>query len=157
MGNDEMKINVIAIGKIKEKFFSDAIAEYLKRCSRFADVRVVELPDAPQGKSPLEQQRIESDSLLSKAKGYIVAMDFRGKELASESLAELLKTRCNDGESEFSFLIGGSHGHTDELREKADFVLSFGKPTFPHQLFRVMLCEQIYRALTINAGLPYHK
>ena len=152
-----MKINVIAIGKIKEKYFADAIAEYVKRASRFADVKVVELPDAPQGKTPSEQQRIESDELLSKAKGYIIAMDFRGKELSSEALADLIKTKCNDGESEFSFRIGGSHGHTDELRSKADFVLSFGKPTFPHQLFRVMLCEQVYRVLTINNSSPYHK
>lgn len=152
-----MKINVIAIGKIKEKYFSDAIAEYLKRASRFAEVKVIELPDAPQGKTPSEQQRIESEQLLSKAKGFVVAMDFRSKEFSSEALADLIKTKCSDGESEFSFLIGGSHGHTDELRSKANLVLSFGKPTFPHQLFRVMLCEQIYRALTINANLPYHK
>lgn len=152
-----MKINVVAIGKIKEKYFSDAIAEYVKRASRFADVKVIELPDAPQGKTPAEQQRIESEQLLAKARGYVVAMDFRGKELSSEALAELVRTKCSDGESEFSFLIGGSHGHTDELRAKANSVLSFGKPTFPHQLFRVMLCEQIYRALTINAGMPYHK
>ena len=83
MGDDKMKINVIAIGNIKEKYFADAIAEYVKRASRFADVKVVELPDAPQGKTPAEQQRIESDELLSKAKGYIIAMDFRGKELSS--------------------------------------------------------------------------
>lgn len=152
-----MKINIIAIGKIKEKYFIDAIAEYLKRASRFAEVKVVELPDAPQGKTPGEQQRIESEQLLSKAKGYIVAMDFRGKEFSSEQLADLIKTKCNDGESEFSFLIGGSHGHTDDLRSRANLVLSFGKPTFPHQLFRVMLCEQVYRALSINANLPYHK
>ena len=152
-----MKINIIAIGKIKEKYFTDAIAEYLKRASRFAEVKVVELPDAPQGKTPAEQQHIESEQLLSKAKGYIVAMDFRGKEFSSEQLAGLIKTKCNDGESEFSFLIGGSHGHTDDLRSRANLVLSFGKPTFPHQLFRVMLCEQVYRALSINAGLPYHK
>ena len=152
-----MKINIIAIGKIKEKYFTDAIAEYLKRASRFAEVKVVELPDAPQGKTPAEQQRIESEQLLSKAKGYIVAMDFRGKEFSSEQLAALIKTKCNDGESEFSFLIGGSHGHTDDLRSRANLVLSFGKPTFPHQLFRVMLCEQVYRALSINANLPYHK
>lgn len=157
MGDDAMKINIIAIGKIKEKYFADAIAEYTKRASRFADVKVTELPDAPQGKTPSEQQRIESEQLLSKAKGFVVAMDFRGNELSSDALAELIKTKCNDAQSEFSFLIGGSHGHTDELRSKADFVLSFGKPTFPHQLFRVMLCEQVYRALTIINNLPYHK
>lgn len=152
-----MKINIIAIGKIKEKYFVDAINEYVKRASRYADVKVVELADAPPSKSLEEQRKIESDLLLGKAKGYIVAMDMRGKELSSEGLAELVKSKCTLGESEFSFLIGGSHGHTEELRQKADMLLSFGKNTFPHQLFRVMLSEQIYRALCINAGTPYHK
>lgn len=152
-----MKINIIAIGKIKEKYFSDAIAEYVKRASRYADVKVVELADAPPSKTPEEQRKIESDSLLCKAKGFVVAMDMRGKELSSEGLAELIKSKCTLGESEFSFLIGGSHGHIEELRQRADMLLSFGKNTFPHQLFRVMLSEQIYRALCINAGTPYHK
>lgn len=152
-----MKINIIAIGKIKEKYFSDAIAEYVKRASRYADVKVVELADAPPSKTPEEQRKIESDLLLCKAKGFVVAMDMRGEELSSEGLAELIKSKCTLGESEFSFLIGGSHGHTEELRQRTDMLLSFGKNTFPHQLFRVMLSEQIYRALCINAGTPYHK
>ena len=152
-----MKVNVVAIGKIKEKYFTDAIAEYAKRLSRYADFKVIELADAPQGKTAEEQKKIESDELLQKAKGFVIALDPRGKELASEDFAELIKTKCTEGQSEFSFLIGGSHGHTDELRAQADFVMSFGKPTFPHQLFRVMTCEQIYRAMTIIAGTPYHK
>lgn len=152
-----MKINVIAIGKIKEKYFQDAVSEYLKRSSRYADVKVFELEDAPQGKTPDEQRKIESERLLSKAKGFVVVMDFRGKSMPSEKLAELIDTKCAEGVSEFSFLIGGSHGHTDELRQKANLLLSFGANTFPHQLFRVMLCEQVYRALCINAGTPYHK
>ncbi len=152
-----MKINVIAIGKIKEKYITDAIAEYSKRLSRYADFKVIELPDAPQGKTAEEQKKIESDALLAKAKGFVVALDPRGKELSSEEFAQLIETKCTEGQSEFSFLIGGSHGHTDALRAQADFVMSFGKPTFPHQLFRVMVAEQIYRACTIIAGTPYHK
>ncbi len=152
-----MKINVVAIGKIKEKYFQDAIGEYLKRSSRYADVKVIELSDAPPSKSAMEQQRIESESLLSKTKGFTIAMDSRGKQLSSEELAKLIDIKCADGVGEFSFLIGGSHGHTDELRDRADMMISFGKNTFPHQLFRVMLLEQIYRALSINAGTPYHK
>ncbi len=152
-----MKINIIAIGKIKEKYFLDGVTEYVKRSSRYADIKVFELPDAPQGKTPSEQQKIESELLLSKAKGFIIAMDSRGKLLSSEDIAHLIDSKCSDGVGEFSFLIGGSHGHTDELRAKANLLLSFGKNTFPHQLFRVMLSEQIYRALTINNGLPYHK
>ena len=152
-----MKINVFAIGKIKEKYFVDAIAEYSKRLSRYADFKVVELPDAPPAKTADEQRKFESDELLAKAKGFVIALDPRGKELSSEDFATLLSTKCTEGHSEFSLLIGGSHGHTDDLRAKADLVLSFGKPTFPHQLFRVMTCEQIYRALTIINGTPYHK
>ena len=152
-----MKINIVAVGKIKEKYLADAIAEYAKRMSKYTDFKVIEIPDAPQGKTPEEQKKIESDALLSKAKGFIIVLDPRGKELTSEDFAHLIEAKCTEGQSEFSFLIGGSHGHTDELRAKADFVLSFGKPTFPHQLFRVMTCEQIYRAMTIINGTPYHK
>ncbi len=152
-----MKINIVAIGKIKEKFFADAIDEYAKRCSRYGDVRIVELPEAPQGKSPDEQRRIESAQLLDKAKGYIVLTDARGEQLSSEGLATFIADKAVDGVKEISFLIGGSFGHTDELRSRADMMISFGKITYPHQLFRVVLTEQIYRAFTINAGLPYHK
>ena len=152
-----MKINIVAIGKIKEKYLVDALAEYSKRISKYADFKVIEIPDAPQGKTPEEQKKIESDALLSKAKGFIIALDLQGKELASEDLAHFIDTKCTEGQSEFSFLIGGSHGHTDALRARADFVLSFGKATFPHQLFRVMVSEQVYRAMTIINGTPYHK
>ena len=150
-----MKINIIATGKLKERYFSDAVNEYVKRCSRFGDVRVTELSDAPQGKTAAEQSRIESVQLLDKAKGYI--MDGRGEQITSEELASLISARGLDGTKEISFLIGGSHGHTDELRARADKLISFGRITLPHQLFRVVLAEQIYRALTIIAGTPYNK
>ncbi len=152
-----MKINVIAIGKIKEDYFENGVKEYLKRISRFAEINLVELQDAPQGKTPEEQMKIEGQRLLEKAKGCIIVLDGRGKELSSEGLSDFIKKKCVEGEGEFSFLIGGSHGHNDETRAKANMVLSFSKMTFPHQMFRVMLAEQIYRALTINAGMPYHK
>lgn len=152
-----MKINIVAIGKLKEKYFSDAVDEYIKRCSRYGDVRVTELPDAPPSKSADEQKRIESAALLEKAKGYIVVTDGRGEQITSEGLAALIRTKGVEGVKEISFLIGGSHGHTDELRSRADKIISFGKITLPHQLFRVILSEQIYRAFTINAGTPYNK
>jgi len=152
-----MKITIYAIGKIKEKYFSEALAEYIKRCSRFAEVKIVELSEAPMNKSESEQRIIESAELLSKAKGYKVALDGRGRLISSEELAELLRLKGVGGEKEICFLIGGSHGHSDELRSTADDVISFGKITYPHQLFRVVLAEQIYRAFSINAGLPYHK
>lgn len=152
-----MKINIVCIGKIKEKYFADAVDEYVKRCGRYADVKVIEVPDAPQSKSAQEQQKIESDALLSKAKGFLIAMDMRGEQFKSEAFAKIIETKCADGISEFSFLIGGSHGHSEQLKQRADMLLSFGVATFPHQLFRVMLAEQIYRTLSIIAGTPYHK
>lgn len=157
VGYLEMKINVIAIGKIKERFFSEAIDEYVKRCSRYADLSIIQLPDAPTEKTPAEQRAIESAALLGKARGYTVALDMRGDLVTSEDIASMIADKCGEGISEFSFLIGGSHGFSPIVRESADRVVSFGKTTFPHQLFRVMLTEQIYRALTINAGTPYHK
>lgn len=152
-----MKINLIAIGKVKENYIVDGVKEYMKRISRFAEFNLIELPDAPQGKTPEEQSDIEGKRLLEKAKGVIIILDGKGKNLSSEGLASYLDKKCTEGNGEFSFLIGGSHGHSAETKSKADLLLSFGAMTFPHQLFRLMLTEQIYRSLTINANLPYHK
>ena len=152
-----MKINVIAVGRLKEKFFVDAVNEYAKRLGAYCDFSVTEVAAAPPAKSPAEQSTEEGENLLRKARGFVVALDGRGKTLSSHDFAATISAECTKGVSEFSFLIGGSHGLCDRVRERADMVLSFGKMTFPHQLFRIMLCEQIYRALTINAGTPYHK
>ena len=152
-----MKINLIAIGKVKENYIVEGVREYMKRISRFAEFNLIELPDAPQGKTPDEQSDIEGKRLLEKAKGVIIVLDGKGKNLSSEGLASYLDKKCTEGNGEFSFLIGGSHGHSAETKSKADLLLSFGAMTFPHQLFRLMLTEQIYRSLTINANLPYHK
>lgn len=152
-----MKINLIAIGKIKENYIVDGIKEYAKRISRFAEFNLIELPDAPQGKTPDEQADIEGKRLLEKAKGTIVILDGKGKNLSSEGLATYLDKKCTEGVGEFSFLIGGSHGHSLATKQKADLLLSFGAMTFPHQLFRLMLTEQIYRSLSIINKLPYHK
>ena len=152
-----MKINLIAIGKVKENYIVDGVKEYAKRISRFAEFNLIELPDAPQGKTPDEQADIEGKRLLEKAKGVIIVLDGKGKNLSSEGLASYIDKKCTEGTGEFSFLIGGSHGHSLETKSKADLLLSFGAMTFPHQLFRLMLTEQIYRGLTILANLPYHK
>ncbi|MBR2334523.1 MAG: 23S rRNA (pseudouridine(1915)-N(3))-methyltransferase RlmH [Clostridia bacterium] len=152
-----MKINLIAIGKIKENYIIDGIKEYAKRISRFAEFNLIELPDAPQGKTPDEQADIEGKRLFEKAKGTIIILDGKGKNLSSEGLATYLDKKCTEGVGEFSFLIGGSHGHSLATKQKADLLLSFGAMTFPHQLFRLMLTEQIYRSLSIINKLPYHK
>lgn len=152
-----MKINIIAVGKIKESYLEDAINEYKKRISRFADFKVIEVQEAPQSKSAKEQQIIESKALYDKATGFIIALDPKGKKLSSEGLAEFVSTKCTEGKSEYSFLIGGSYGLSDEIKDKVDYKLSFSDLTFPHQLFRAMLSEQIYRMLTIINNVPYHK
>ncbi|MCQ2409096.1 MAG: 23S rRNA (pseudouridine(1915)-N(3))-methyltransferase RlmH [Clostridia bacterium] len=152
-----MKINIVAVGKIKESYYTDAVNEYSKRISRFADFRVIEVAEAPQNKSIDEQKVIESHNLAEKAQGYIIALDPQGKKISSEGMADLIKSKCVEGKSEFSFLIGGSHGLSDEIKKTADLKISFSDLTFPHQLFRVMLSEQLYRALTIINNVPYHK
>ncbi len=152
-----MKINIVAVGKIKEKFYVDALDEYVKRMSRYADFKVVELSEASASKSPQEQIEIESNRLLEKAKGFVVALDPKGEKLTSNALAQKISQKALEGISEISFLIGGSFGLDKKLKDKSDMLLSFSDMTFPHQLFRVMLAEQIYRAFTIINNTPYHK
>ena len=152
-----MKVNIVAVGKIKEKFFTDAIAEYAKRLSKFCDFKVVEVNEATNYKNLTEKSEIEGELLLAKAKGYIIALDGKGKLLSSEDLAQNIKDNMVNGVSEISFIIGGSNGLSDKVRSQANMIVSFGKITFPHQLFRVVLSEQIYRAFTIINGMPYHK
>jgi len=152
-----MKINIVAVGKIKEKFFTDAIAEYAKRLSKFCEFKIIEVSEATNYKNLTEKSAIEGDLLLSKAKGYLVALDGHGKMLASEEIASAINDNMINGISEISFIIGGSNGLSKKVLDKANLTLSFGKITFPHQLFRVVLSEQIYRSFTIINGMPYHK
>lgn len=152
-----MKINVVAVGKIKEKFFTDAIAEYQKRLSRFCEFKIVEVPEATNYKNLTEKSHIEGELLLAKSKGYVVALDGKGKSFSSEEIATTINDNMVNGISEMSFIIGGSNGLSKELLNKSNLIISFGKITFPHQLFRVVLSEQIYRAFTIINGMPYHK
>lgn len=152
-----MKINIVCIGKIKEKFFVEAINEYAKRLSRFCDLKIIEVEEESKMSNTDKKCEIESENLLEKCGGIIVALDGSGKLLSSPEIANFIKLKTNNGISEISFVIGGSNGLSQNLKNRADLVLSFGKITFPHQLFRVVLLEQIYRAFTILEGLPYHK
>ena len=152
-----MKVNIICVGKIKESFFNDAIAEYKKRLSRFCNFSIIEVDeDSKQTNISIKSEK-ESKMLLEKCKGAIVALDGKGKMLSSEDLAEYIEKKEISGISEISFVIGGSNGLSKTILDSADIVVSFGKITYPHQLFRVVLSEQIYRAFTIIKGLPYHK
>ncbi len=152
-----LKINIVCVGSIKEKFFIDAINEYKKRLSRFCSFNIVEVQEDAQEKSTLKKIDKESEKLLSMVKGTVILLDREGTMVSSENLAEILDKLSSQGISEISFVIGGSNGVNNELKNKAKYVYSFGKITYPHQLFRVVLSEQIYRAFSINAGLPYHK
>ena len=152
-----MKINIVCVGKIKEKFFVEAINEYAKRLSRFCDLKIIEVEEESKISNTDKKCEIESENLLEKCGGIIVVLDSSGKLLSSPEIANFIKLKTNNGISEISFVIGGSNGLSQNLKNRADLVLSFGKITFPHQLFRVVLLEQIYRAFTILEGLPYHK
>lgn len=152
-----MKINIVCVGKIKEKFFVEAINEYAKRLSRFCDLKIIEVEEESKISNTDKKCEIESENLLEKCGGIIVVLDSSGKLLSSPEIANFIKLKTNNGISEISFVIGGSNGLSQNLKSRADLVLSFGKITFPHQLFRVVLLEQIYRAFTILEGLPYHK
>lgn len=156
-----MKINLIAVGKIKEKYYTSAIAEYSKRLSRFINFTIIECPEYPpktQSKADIELSlQQEAKKILDSAKGFIVATDIKGEMLSSENLAELINFKMTQGYSEISFIVGGSNGLANEILNKADCKISFGLVTYPHQLMRVILTEQIYRAFTIIKGLPYHK
>ena len=149
-----MNITIICVGKLKEKYWQDAAAEYLKRLSRFAKMNVIELAE-----SKSDDVAEESDAIIEHIpKGaYVVALDVGGKNLSSEGLADFISAKGVDGVSHICFIIGGSNGYNDSVRAASDMRLSFSSFTFPHQLMRVILLEQIYRAFKINAGEKYHK
>lgn len=152
-----MKVMIICVGKIKEKFFIDAIDEYKKRLTRFCDFKIIEVDEVSKQENLEKKNEIEGKLLIEKCSGKIVSLDSRGKMLSSPEIAEFIKQKKNNSVSEISFVIGGSNGLSKEVLDKSDLILSFGKITYPHQLFRVVLTEQIYRAFTIIDGLPYHK
>ena len=149
-----MNISIICVGKLKEKYWQDAAAEYLKRLSRFAKVEIIELSESKTDDIGEESAAIISH--IPKA-SFVVALDVLGKSLSSEGLADFISEKVVFGISHISFIIGGSNGFNDEVRKTADLRLSFSSFTFPHQLMRVILLEQIYRAFKINAGEKYHK
>ena len=159
-----MKITVIAVGKIKEKFYTDAIAEYSKRLSRYCRLEVIQVADekTPDGASEAQERQIkekEGSRILAQIKdgAYVIALAVQGTMLSSEQLASKLNKLGVDGQSQIVLIIGGSLGLSDEVLKRADYHLSFSPMTFPHQLMRVILLEQIYRGYRIISGEPYHK
>ena len=145
-----MGITVIAVGKLKERFWKDAVAEYLKRLGGYAKVRVLEVPD-----KGLKSE--EADILRAAGSSHLILLAIEGKHRTSVGISEHLEELMNRGRSDIAFCIGGSDGVTDAVRERADETLSFGEITLPHNLARVVLLEQIYRAFKIMRGESYHK
>ena len=153
-----MNINIVCVGKIKENFYKDAVSEYAKRLTRFCKFNVVEVAESRLESNDINKVKvIEGKSIISKLKGYVIILDLAGVMLTSTDLAEKIDDLQTSGVSEITFVIGGSYGLSDEIKQKADFTLCFGKMTFPHQLMRVILSEQIYRAFMINLTSEYHK
>lgn len=144
-----IKVNFVVVGKIKEAFYRDALSEYLKRLSRFCKTEVRELPE----RATLKE---EAEEILSACRGYVFALAIEGKTCSSEGLAEKIKKLCDAGK-EITFVIGSSCGLDDRVKKSANELLSFSPMTFPHQLMRVILAEQVYRAFMINSGSEYHK
>lgn len=159
-----MKITLVTVGKIKEKFFEEAIAEYSKRLSRYCKLEILQVPDekTPEGASEALELQIkekEGQRILSliREDAYVVALAIEGKMLDSEELAEKIEKLGVGGVSQIVFVIGGSLGLSSQVMKRADYALSFSKMTFPHQLMRVVLLEQIYRSYRIMNHQPYHK
>ena len=146
------KVNLLCVGKIKENYLRDGINEYVKRLARFCAFNEIQLPDV----SGDNEVKAESDAILSKIKGFVILCDIGGNQLSSEEISKVMETAYQTN-SEITFIIGGSKGVDERVRAKADVRLSFGKATFPHQLMRLLLTEQIYRAFNITANTPYHK
>ena len=159
-----MKITVLTVGKIKEKYFTAAIAEYSKRLGRYCRLEMIEVQDektpdkAPEAIN-LQIKEKEGERLLANMKedAYVIALAIQGKELSSEQLAQKISQLTLNGKSHITFVIGGSLGLSDAVLKRADYQLSFSPMTFPHQLMRVILLEQIYRSFRIRNNEPYHK
>ncbi|WP_078556351.1 23S rRNA (pseudouridine(1915)-N(3))-methyltransferase RlmH [Bacillus alkalicellulosilyticus] len=159
-----MNISVISVGKLKEKYLTLGINEYKKRLGAYAKIEIIEVSDekAPEQLSELEMEQVkakEGERILAKLSPdtYVIALAIEGKMMTSEQLAQELDSLATYGKSKIAFIIGGSLGLSKNVMERANSSLSFSKMTFPHQVMRLLLLEQVYRAFRINRGEPYHK
>ncbi len=159
-----MKITILCVGKIKEQFYTDAVAEYLKRLSRYCSLELIEVADekTPDKASEAVENQIkekEAKRILQRLKedAFVCTLEIAGKQMDSVQLANWIQDCAVSGKSNIVFIIGGSLGLHSSVLERSNMALSFSKMTFPHQLMRVILCEQIYRAYRIINNEPYHK
>lgn len=156
-----MKIKLVAVGKVKEEYFNKGIEEYVKRLSRFCDFKIVEIKEENFVQEPTESQKLEimkreGEKILKELKGYVIAMAIEGKKVSSLDFSRLILD-LKDKDGEITFVIGGSYGICNQVKERANLKISFSDMTFPHTLFRVMLVEQIYRGFMIGVDSKYHK
>lgn len=159
-----MNIKIISVGKIKEKYIQEGIKEFTKRLSRYCILDIIEIDDerAPENLSEKEMEIVkkkEGEKILSKIpqNSFIISLEIMGKQLSSEELSKKIDDLMVNGVNDICFIIGGSLGLSEEITSKSSFKLSFSKMTFPHQLMRLILLEQVYRAFRIMKGEPYHK
>lgn len=159
-----MHINIVCIGKLKEKYWTDAVEEYIKRLSKYCDIQILQLKEVrlPDKASAAQEQNViyqEGQSILRSIKdnSYVITLEIQGKQLSSEEFAYKLKALPLEDKSDITLVIGGSLGLSREVSERSNFKLSFSKMTFPHQMMRVVLLEQVYRAFKINKNEAYHK
>ena len=158
-------ITIIALGKVQRGFMQDGCDEYIKRLRPMCNLKLIELEDEPLNEKNLSRNMIEkaldreADRILAAIpkQSYVISMCIEGRMISSEELASMIEEKGTGGYPNICFVIGSSHGLSERVKNKSDFRLSFSRMTFPHQLFRMMLLEQIYRALSINAGTKYHK
>ena len=159
-----MNIRIIAVGKLKEKYWRDAVEEYAKRLGAYCSLEVVEIKESPLRANPsaADEDAVKAaegeDILRHIGKGdYVITLEIKGRSLTSEQLAEKMAGLALEGKSNIAFVIGGSLGLSPEVSKRADYKLSFSAMTFPHQMMRVILLEQIYRSFKINRNETYHK
>lgn len=159
-----LQIKIVAVGKVREGYLQDGIREYAKRLNGHVRLDIIAVDDepCPEKASVADEEKVkhkEAEKLLKliSAQDYVILLDLQGKELTSPELADLLEDRALAGQSRITFVIGGSLGTAEAVQKRADFRWSFSKLTFPHQLIRLVLLEQIYRACKISKGEPYHK
>ncbi len=159
-----MNINIIAIGKLKERYWQDAVREYSKRLGSYCSLQIIELKESPLRANPsaadeLAVKEAEGQEILRRIRreDYVISLEIRGKGMSSEQLAAKIEDLALNGKSTIDFVIGGSLGLSPAVSQRADLKLSFSAMTFPHQMMRVILLEQIYRSFKIIRGETYHK
>ena len=159
-----MEITIISVGKLKEKYLKAGISEYAKRMKPYANLKIVEVadesePNAVSDADILKIKEIEGERILAKIpeRAHVIALDLKGKNLTSEDFSKEINEAMIYGSNQIAFIIGGSHGLSQEVLQKTNLKISFGKMTYPHQLMRLILVEQIYRAFKIIRNEPYHK